>query len=168
MESRKALPFVPAIFVCLNIAAPTLADAKISRELEPLRDSQFQCNVVYAVQTNNGQVVRSTMNPPSTMTTLNQLGGDDFTDAKCFRIPALDLSGAESVVSFGCLPLTKTSVKKFSVSRLRIERARYNEVLDLNFKTGQGTYSFDTTRCDWGPRRSRSEAQVQLENCIKL
>lgn len=140
--------------------------AFIEPNYESLRDAKIQCDVTEAFQSKDGRIIKR-VKPNSAMTTMTQDGGEHFVDAKCFISPALDLQGAESTISFGCIPLDERHVKVQTARKIKIVRKEYGEVVEIDFQTGKGRHSFKVRACDWGDCTMMA-AVVDFSNCSLL
>jgi PDZ domain-containing secreted protein len=143
----------------------SLSFAKIEPQFEKLRDMQFSCEVVSAVETRNGVVTKKS-NEASVMETMNQIGDEETTDYKCFLTSVTNAEGEDSKMGFGCLPLDSKHVKKFTNDKLKIKRSEYNEVVEIDFNTGKGSHTFSTRNCDWGRHCVTAIGKSEFKNCV--
>ncbi len=153
------------ILCAIYIALALPAFAKVEPQLENLRDTQFQCDVAYAQETRNGKVIRQTKNSTESITTFNQDGGEQYTDAKCFIVPVVDDTGADTVMGFGCIEIDSKRVQQFDNKKLVITRKEYRERIEIDFLTGIGSQSFHFSGCDWGRKCVDLVGEVQYKNC---
>ena len=137
--------------------------AYVETQFETIRDSRIQCDIVAASQMKDGVEIKR-LKPNSQMTTFTQYGGEGFVDAKCFISPALNSQGVETTISFGCISLDQEHVQTASAQKIKLVRKEYQEVVDLNFRTGLGRHSFQGTACDWGDCSTYS-GEVKFANC---
>lgn len=152
------------LLILAGHASPTLA--KVDPKFQELRDSVIQCDVTFVSSYENGVLVKKT--PPTilTMETFTQDGKANFTDAKCFIVPAVyNSNGAETVLGFGCLPIDDKHVRTFTSEKLVMKRSSYNEVIEIDFTTGVGSHSFHTLSCDWGRKCVELVGKAEFRNC---
>lgn len=154
------------LILSLMIISSSTAMAKVEAKFEKLRDSQIECDVVAAVEFQNGKMIKKLKNEATVMKSFNQDGGADYTDAKCFLTSVVDVKGEESKIAFGCIELDSKRIKKYSAEKLIIKRKEYGEVIEIDFKSGKGSHIVDTRSCDWGRECVETQAEVQFRNCV--
>ncbi len=150
----------------VSLGLSSVVYAKVSPQLEELQKAQIQCGVVFATEVEQGKVVKQTDHYKRILTTFNQDGGDNYTDAKCFNIPAIDQNGQATTISGSCLVLDETRVKEFSTNNLVIKDKSLNRVLRINFKTGEGSFSLKYRGCDWGRECVSKSAEAHFTGCF--
>lgn len=157
--------------VSLLALLPTFGFAKVTPELQGLLQAKVQCTVVAAAESLNNQPRYHADTNDTMMISFNQIGGAEYTDAKCILAPAVHADPAKQTdpndkpAIGGCFPLDSKTVVAFNASRLVMKRAEYNEVVDINFVTGAGVYTKHTGGCDWGRKCFKVQSEVRYQNC---
>lgn len=155
--------FILTAFIALS--AP--AFAKVRPEYKELAEMNIECNVLFAQEITNGKLTRTLDKENTLLTTLTQIGGAEFEDAKCFLTPVILVgSGEKSTISGGCFSLEKKNVLKFTKDIIELKEDTLKQRVLINLKTGEGSVTSKYKGCDWGRKCINQTTKVQLNGCF--